>query len=480
MALLRRILFYVFLVIYLAFCPLLILYSLGIIYVPERKDIEERGIIYLSTLPPGADFFINNKKFPTPTPTMINSLRPGVYFIRITHPGYLPWKKNLVVRPGKATAVEDILLIPQEWKIKTITDMYFSGLVATRRSPVLLKTGPLLKDLYVVKIPELMKVFNDNVPEQLPRAEYLNPLINVNDPKGKLKVEEIHSVEHSDYYLIEVGDKSKRQYFGIDLNSDHEGMEEITDLLVPQPEKVSWDSRKERSMYSLNKDGVVNLIDVEKRSIIPNIADQVKSFTIYDQRLYVLTRNNTLKELNAKGEELRNLSQDNPLSDQLLKDPKDIALKMLSPKIMIFLSEDGKLLSNQLPYILADKDIKGFAYNEPLQRLLLTKKNDIGIIDFNKEKENEFWQKGALPHWLKIPKKDIRQALWVNAGKQILFVDQDEIFLTESENFNQPEIHKIADIKKGTPIDYFEDSGVLLFLDQPNGHLMAVKIKNNL
>src|SRR5439155_869247 len=124
--------------------------------------------------------------------------------------------------------------------------------------------------------------------------------------------------------------------------------------------------------------------------------------------------------------------------------------------IMIFLSEEGALLSNQLPHLLAPAEIKGFLYSERKKLLLLFKKDDIGFIDFGKNKAEEFWEKGSLPQWLKIGGKEIKQAFWVNDGAQILYSDQNEVFLTERESFNQPVIYKVTAIKKGTAIDYLD------------------------
>ena len=65
MILLRKILFYICIVLYLIFCPMIILYALGYSFKPQSSQggIVKTGIIFLSTTPPGADVFLNNRRF---------------------------------------------------------------------------------------------------------------------------------------------------------------------------------------------------------------------------------------------------------------------------------------------------------------------------------------------------------------------------------------------------------------------------------
>ena len=110
----RKLLFYIFLVLYLILCPLLILYSLGYIFNPQNKEIVQTGVIYLSSLPSDADIFLEKSHYIHATPSMIEELLPGDYTITLKSEGYKDWVENVTVEAGKAISFNNILLIPEE------------------------------------------------------------------------------------------------------------------------------------------------------------------------------------------------------------------------------------------------------------------------------------------------------------------------------------------------------------------------------
>jgi len=78
--------------------------------------------------------------------------------------------------------------------------------------------------------------------------------------------------------------------------------------------------------------------------------------------------------------------------------------------------------------------------------------------------------------WFHIPAKNVQQALWINRGSQILFVDDNMVFIMETASFEQTEIYKITDIKEDSSIAYSESLGRLFFLKQTTHDLSSIKI----
>ena len=76
---LRQILFWVFALIYLLVCPVIILYSLGLIINPDTQEIDKTGIIYVSSIPTHADVYLGAKRYPEKTPTIINLAQPSAF-----------------------------------------------------------------------------------------------------------------------------------------------------------------------------------------------------------------------------------------------------------------------------------------------------------------------------------------------------------------------------------------------------------------
>ena len=91
MILLRRILFYLFFIAYLVICPLIILYAFGYILQPNsERGMVKTGLISLASVPPGANVYIENKRYLSRTPTVIRDLIPGDYYVSMYLKDYQP------------------------------------------------------------------------------------------------------------------------------------------------------------------------------------------------------------------------------------------------------------------------------------------------------------------------------------------------------------------------------------------------------
>ncbi len=128
MLLLRKIIFYIFAVIYLVLCPLIVARMLGFVINPLTHHLEKTGLVYVSTNPPDATVYIDGRRAHQKTPTAIRDLAPGKHFIRIEHSGYNDWEMNIPIVGKKATVLANTLLIPQEWPIKRISDRPFQNI----------------------------------------------------------------------------------------------------------------------------------------------------------------------------------------------------------------------------------------------------------------------------------------------------------------------------------------------------------------
>ncbi|MFC1570901.1 PEGA domain-containing protein, partial [Candidatus Omnitrophota bacterium] len=103
----RRIVFYLFVAIYIIICPLLLLYAYGYIYKPGiEKGLLTTGLIYVATAPTGSEIYVNDKKYAKNTPTAIMELLPGEYSIELKLDGYKTWSQTVPVAKEKATVLE--------------------------------------------------------------------------------------------------------------------------------------------------------------------------------------------------------------------------------------------------------------------------------------------------------------------------------------------------------------------------------------
>ncbi len=118
----RRLIFILFVLIFIFLSPLVILYAWGFKFDFENKVLLDAGAIYLKSIPAGAQIYINEKPAGK-TPSFIQKLSPKIYEITVTKENYYPWKKNLIVESGLVTKANSILLINQNPKISNIANI---------------------------------------------------------------------------------------------------------------------------------------------------------------------------------------------------------------------------------------------------------------------------------------------------------------------------------------------------------------------
>lgn len=108
----RRILPWVFIIIFFAMAPAVVFYTAGYRYNPKKGVIERNGTLIVDSIPKGASITLNGSVVPERSPVTLQNVAPGTYTIRVTSPGYSIWEKTLDVRPERVTFANHIHL----WK----------------------------------------------------------------------------------------------------------------------------------------------------------------------------------------------------------------------------------------------------------------------------------------------------------------------------------------------------------------------------
>lgn len=140
----RRIIFYIFLFVFLIMVPVIIFYALGYNFDFEEKTIISTGAIYIKSYPTKAEIYINDK-LRGKTNKLVGKLIPKTYNIQIIKKDFYPWQKEIIIKEGIVTKVDNIFLVPFNPKI---------FLVATESE----KHAVFFKEPYsITKITELIK-----------------------------------------------------------------------------------------------------------------------------------------------------------------------------------------------------------------------------------------------------------------------------------------------------------------------------------
>ena len=117
----RRILFFIFLAVFIPSSAGIIFYSQGWRFNFETFAIQKTGAIYIETQPKDVLIKIDQKFFTDKSGiiqkgTLITNLLPKNYQIEIQKDGYFLYHKNITVKPSLVTEAVEIVLIPMDFK----------------------------------------------------------------------------------------------------------------------------------------------------------------------------------------------------------------------------------------------------------------------------------------------------------------------------------------------------------------------------
>ncbi len=479
MLLLRKILFYVFLLIYVIFCPLIIFYALGITFKPKTQTIHKTGLIHLTTLPPEASVYINNRAWAEKTPTTIRNLIPGEYYVRLSKRHYRSWARLLPVLEEKATSLENILLIPKRWRSQIVSLRRLEEINTFDRQPFLLaQPSRFIKDSLLLFFEEVNVLLTKrDIPKGLNDSAFLKPLPVPSDVSPQSRLKRSFSVPESRSLLLEIQDGKKLKYLWVDARVNELFAKNISEFFSEPPDKVLWDPAEEHLLFCLI-DGFIHQIDTNAMVVRPQIIANVLDFTVFERRLYILTQNFILKRFASNlEEEPEVLLEDERLSRELFGKNEKWRMAVLSEDTLIFLSSRGALVTNHLPYRLAQRGIKDFRYDKNRQRLLVWTDQRLGIIDFNHSAKDAIFEKGPKLVWLTDRGKNIAEAFWANHGSHIIFQDHGKFFLFEAfPKFPGSKPHQLWEVETKQVAAYFEKGGLLFFLDPRTRRLLFVEI----
>ena len=77
---LRKIIFYIFALIYLILCPLIVARMLGFVINPLTHRLVKTGLVYVSTNPPDATVYIDGRLSPSKNTDSAKRFDPGKTF----------------------------------------------------------------------------------------------------------------------------------------------------------------------------------------------------------------------------------------------------------------------------------------------------------------------------------------------------------------------------------------------------------------
>lgn len=463
---LRKLLFYIFLAVYLILTPYVVLYGLGYAVDPAQREIVKTGLISIVTEPRGANVFIEDKKYSGKTPAVIAGLHPGQYHVRLSMKNFEPWQKTVEIVAEKATRLEPVVLFPRKADEERITDLTYVDILPRGSDfKIFAQQGKSFQNLYRVDL--LFKKENP-VFEVREKTEPLQILDDIISPESSTVLFKVKKTEGEGWVLADL----EREKILADLSP----------LIPEKPDLAVWDPKNSSYLYLL-KDGTLAALDVEQNQVLPVETADVLGAGVRQRRLYFLKKDLTLWQATAKGENAVQLTEKDGIETKAFPKQSDdfyrielLKRVLFQRELFLFLGNKGALMSNWPPYQLAEKNARGFLHSikGDSEKILYWTPQEIAIFDFSMKNEEE----ESLPPRVLIYRSgtDIRQVFWAFDHTHVLFVDKNEIFLIEAGESAPYLIRSLERIAPGTRIFYNDHQQAVYFLHPENRKLIKRKI----
>jgi len=462
MLLLRKIVFYVFLAIYLVSCPWLMMYVLGYVWSPgTEREVLKTGVISLETVPPGASVYLERRRYAQRTPTAIRGLLPGTYHLKVVLKNHEPWVRTVSVEAEKATVLDSILLLPTPLQPKELLPDAFVDLVPLLGTKwLLLAEGPQLEDLLV---------YDWESKRSLPVASDDSLIAG-----GRISWQTM--VRGSAFLVMRVHGRGTDQVIRVDLEANEPALVDVTRVFPSVPRWVTWDPHTPQQLFTFHE-GRVDRLDLETMAIYPKVAEQVRGYGVANKQLYVLTDDLIVERRDPHRQRIEVLLDDPETRRALSMAKPPFRLTVLSEALLLFLGDRGELIANQPPYRLVESGVQGFEFDPPHQRLLLWRKDKLGILDASALQQQESDAEPVLAlSWVFHDGRDIAQAFWVHHGSHVLFRDRETVWLLDLDAAAPLTPRRLLQVRPGSSILYSETSGTLYYLDRETRRLSSIEI----
>jgi hypothetical protein len=462
MEILRKVLFYLFFAVYLVLCPLIIFYAFGFILTPKAEEgFVKTGLIHIESLPENASLSIAGRRYIEKTPSTIRNLVAGSYDVKLTLAGYRPWVRTAEVEPGKAFSFTKVLLIPQKLKARTVIARPFDDLQSVPGTHfLLLKGSELAGDL---------RVFDW-------RSEVLRPVFPEKASFSAGKLERIFLSKESSWALIQIKTSEGRKFVGCLLDKEKPVVKDLSGLFqTGDPEEILWEGNRPDYLFALYEGSLMRL-DLEKMRVFPDFLRKVRGFGLSREKVYALCGVSIIRSnFNARPGE-KTLVESGVFLENLFRGDEKFKLDFISNNTICFQGAKGELFSNALPYRFVSDGMRGYQADPDGRKIVLWQEKRLGILDFEKpERKKEFFERGPEIEWVFEKGRDIRQAYFVYEASQVLYLDEDQVFLSRiGESGVPPE--KLLKVRKGTLVFYAEKTGKLYYLEPSGGYLSSMEI----
>lgn len=464
--LLRRILFWLLVLLFLVTAPVAVLYSQGYRFDQKKMIFVHSGAITLKSLPASVNIFLDGKPQPAKSLDIINNsvtvggLRPGSYHIQASLNGYSGWGKNVEVHSGFSTEFWNVVLTPQNPEVNELESRNAARFFP---SPFGKKTA-YFEDLgkgislwvtdfkknethlaYSESDVFFLKDKFDNLEWNFKEDLMLAPVIRNNQ---------------KDYLIVSSEGNIKPFYL-----SDMTNFKDIR--------KARWSPKEKNVIYFLAKDSsqTSNLYAFSLDSNVPDlIVSEIITYDLSQNSIYFLQKNNILLKSSLDGSSAVQVN-DSPFADSAIGD--NARLIAYDEDRQILISEDGDLFvhnnGSENLFQKIGSGVLGAQFSDDGKKLLFWNSNEILVTFFRKWEVQPYRDENEIQTVIRLS-SPVENVFWFRDYEHVFFSAKNKIKLIELD----PRDHRVClDIFENNldefPATYDIGNGYYYFTGDSNG-----------
>jgi hypothetical protein len=107
----RRLVLIFFIGLFTLISPLLVLYTIGYRYDTSYGILKKTGALSINIIPRTATVYLNGQNTNKKIPVQLTAIKPDIYHVKITEPGYYDWEKDVEIKDKQTSYIKDVRLI---------------------------------------------------------------------------------------------------------------------------------------------------------------------------------------------------------------------------------------------------------------------------------------------------------------------------------------------------------------------------------
>jgi len=235
----RKILFFVFLIIFLLVSPTLILYYQGYRFDFEKKILTKTGGLFLNVIPKQVNIYLDGKLIKKTDfffgSVLIENLLPKKYQIEVKKEGYSSWKKELEIKEKEVTSAKNIVLFPENPIFNVLTKGVEAFWFFPDQKKVILKE--IEDNIWILKLYEL----NTNLKSQLFGETQIS--------KKGAELLGLKFSENGKQISLEVEIREQPKYFSLEIDKMPPLLKEANPPLPPLENIITYQKFNEENYY---------------------------------------------------------------------------------------------------------------------------------------------------------------------------------------------------------------------------------------